>query len=114
MLFKFACYFPVEDPLFIVINIDSNDWVVELVMAIQVKLKAYGREVGCNDLRLFKVSCSFSAEKPTDTQQTDLPLHPREDRPSRALHWLHRQPANGHLQDATKLASVFYQWPSYI
>jgi hypothetical protein len=59
MLFKFACYFPAETPLFIVINIESDAWMVELLEAIQMELQSLGREVSRTDLRLFKVSMFF-------------------------------------------------------
>ena len=56
MLFKFACYFPAETPLFIPINIESDAWMAELLKAIQIKLQSLGRDVGRTDLRLFKVN----------------------------------------------------------
>ena len=60
MLFKFACYFPAEEPLFIPINIESDAWTVELQEAIQMKLQLYyGRDVSRTDLRLFKVNLFF-------------------------------------------------------
>ena len=43
MLFKFACYFPAETPLFFSIKIESDEWVAELLKAIQKELKFYER-----------------------------------------------------------------------
>ena len=59
MFFKFACYFPAEEPLFIPIDIESDAWVKQLLKAIQVELKSCGREVSLKDLRLFKVNLFF-------------------------------------------------------
>ena len=59
MLVRLACYFPAERPLFIVIKIEPDAWVQELLEAIAVKLKEYGREVTRKDLRLFKVNSLF-------------------------------------------------------
>ena len=59
MLFKFACYFPAETPVFIPINIESDAWIVELLKAIQVELQSLGRDVSLTDLRLFKVNLFF-------------------------------------------------------
>jgi hypothetical protein len=59
MLFKLACYFPAETPLFIPINIESDAWMAELLEAIQVKLQSLGRDVSRTDLRLFKVNLFF-------------------------------------------------------
>jgi len=59
MLFKFACYFPAEKPLFILINIESDAWMVELLEAIQMELQSLGRDVSRTDLRLFKVNIFF-------------------------------------------------------
>jgi hypothetical protein len=59
MVFKFACYFPTEDPLFVPININSDAWVAELLKAIQVELQSLGRVVSRKDLRLFKVNLIF-------------------------------------------------------
>ena len=51
---KFACYLAAEkNPLFIVINIDLDDWVIGLLKAIAAELKA---DVKVDDLRLFKVN----------------------------------------------------------
>ncbi|KAF8962089.1 hypothetical protein BDZ97DRAFT_1156495 [Flammula alnicola] len=96
-MFKFVCYFPAEHPLLLFINIESDAWVTDLSRAILVKLRSRGREVRSrNDLRLFK---------------TDVPLDPREDLQSRALQWLHQQPANGHLEVIELLASFFPNGP---
>ena len=59
MLFKFACYFPAEEPLFIPINIESDAWTVELLDAIQMELKSLGRDVSHADLRLFNLNLFF-------------------------------------------------------
>ena len=59
MLFKFACYFPAEEPLFIPINIESDAWTVELLDAIQMELKSLGQDVRRTDLQLFKVNLFF-------------------------------------------------------
>ena len=59
MLFKFACYFPAEDPLFLPINIESDAWVAELLKAIKLELQSLGREVSHKDLRLFKANVFF-------------------------------------------------------
>jgi hypothetical protein len=56
MLFKFACYFPAEKPLFIPINIESDAWVTELLEEIQLELQSLGRDISRTDLRLFKVN----------------------------------------------------------
>ena len=59
-MFKFACYFPAEEPLFIPINIESDAWTVELQEAIQMKLQLYyGRDVSRTHLWLFKVNLFF-------------------------------------------------------
>ena len=64
MSVKFACYFPAETPLFMVIKIDSNAWVVELSKEITVELHSRGRkDVKIDDLRFFRVSLSFSGAK---------------------------------------------------
>ncbi|KAF8962088.1 hypothetical protein BDZ97DRAFT_1156494 [Flammula alnicola] len=88
---KFACYLPAEDPLFVVVEIGSDAWVAELLMAIYEELNSESRRYR-DDLRIFK---------------TDVPIKPTEDLHSRALQWLRRQPANSHLEDTTKLASFF-------
>ena len=59
MLFKFACYFPAEEPLFIPINIESDAWTVELLDTIQMELKSHDRDVRLRDLRVFKVNLFF-------------------------------------------------------
>jgi hypothetical protein len=60
MLFKLACYFPAENPLFIVVNLQSESWVQELSNAIAVELHSGGRtDVKLDDLRLFKVNLFF-------------------------------------------------------
>ena len=59
MLFKFSCYFPAEKPLFILINIESDAWMVELLEEIQLELQSLGRNISRTDLRLFKVSFFF-------------------------------------------------------
>ena len=52
MFFKFACYFPAEKPLYMTINAESDAWVDELLLAIQVRLQEYGREIDLDDLHL--------------------------------------------------------------
>ena len=59
MLFKFPCYFPAEKPLFILINIESDAWMVELLEEIQLELQSLGRNISRTDLRLFKVNFFF-------------------------------------------------------
>jgi len=59
MNLKFACYFPAEEPLFVAVNISSDDWTSELLEAIQKKLSLLGREVILKDLHLFKVPSFF-------------------------------------------------------
>jgi hypothetical protein len=60
MLFKLACYFPAENPLFFVVNIQSASWVEELSEAIAVRLHSRGRtDAKLDDLRLFKVNLFF-------------------------------------------------------
>jgi len=65
MLFKFACYFPAEEPLFIVINIESDAWMAELLEEIQLELQSFGRDVRRTDLRLFKVNFLFLQQTAT-------------------------------------------------
>ena len=59
MLFKFACYYPAETPIFISVPIESDAWVAELLEAIQMKLQSFGRDVSRANLRLFKVILFF-------------------------------------------------------
>jgi hypothetical protein len=59
MLFKFACYFPAENPLFIAINVESDAWVEELLLAIRARLQEHRRKIDPDDLRLFKVKLFF-------------------------------------------------------
>jgi hypothetical protein len=59
MFFKFACYFPAEKPLYMIINVESDAWVDELLLAIRVRLQEYGREIDLDDLHLFKVKLFF-------------------------------------------------------
>jgi hypothetical protein len=59
MLFKFACYFPAETPHFLLINIESDAWMVELLKAIQMELQSLGEDVSRTGLRLFKVNLFF-------------------------------------------------------
>jgi hypothetical protein len=58
---KFACYFAAEKkPLFIVVNIELDDYVYGLLKAIAAQLKEEGHsDVKVNDLRLFKVTFFF-------------------------------------------------------
>jgi hypothetical protein len=56
MFFKYACYFPAEEPLFFVVNISLEDWISEFSKAIQQELKLLSREVVLKDLRLYKVT----------------------------------------------------------
>jgi hypothetical protein len=112
MLVKFACYFPAETPLFMVIKIDSNAWVVELSKEITVELHSRGRkDVKIDDLRFFRVSLSFAGAKPTNIQQTDLPLEPEETLQPRALQWLHQQPVDGQLKETKNLSFIFPKGP---
>jgi hypothetical protein len=60
MLFKFACYYPAEKPLFFSLNIESDAWVDELLEAIQAKLKLHSREVKLDELHVFKVKFVLS------------------------------------------------------
>ena len=106
MLFKFACYFPGARPLLLPINIESDELLMELKQRIETKLTSRGRDVSCEDLRLFKVNRSFTVTQPTKPHQTDISLNPETDRQSRALQWLHTQPADSHLLDA-RLESLF-------
>src|SRR5882724_2815368 len=109
MLFKFACYFPAEEPLFLPINIELDAWVAELLKAIQLELQSLGREVSRKDLRLFKVNLFFLLQSPTNPQQADVLLDPTEDLQSRALQWLHQEV--GPLPVTKKLASLFPNGP---
>ena len=59
MNFKLACYFPAENPIFLVINVESDVWVEELLEAIQEKFRLRHREVDLDDLRLFRVKLFF-------------------------------------------------------
>lgn len=59
MSFKLACYFPAENPIFLVINVESDVWVEELLEAIQEKFRLRHREVDLDDLRLFRVKLFF-------------------------------------------------------
>ncbi|KAF8623060.1 hypothetical protein AX15_006528 [Amanita polypyramis BW_CC] len=96
MIFKLACYFPAEKPLFMAINIESDAWIEELLQAIQVKFQSRRREVDLDDLRVFKA---------------DVLLDPGEGLQSRALQWLHQQPADGHLSLMKSLKSIFPTGP---
>ena len=60
MLFKFACYFPAKNPCFIVINIESDSWARELLIAIEVQLHKANVQVELDNLRLFKVNLFLS------------------------------------------------------
>jgi hypothetical protein len=59
MIFKFACYFPAEKPLYMTINVESDAWVDELLLAIRMRLQEHRREIDLDDLRLFKVKLFF-------------------------------------------------------
>ena len=76
-MFKFACYFPAENPLFIAVNIESDAWVVELLKAIQMKLQLLGRDVSRRDLRLFKVNLFFLRQTANYPTPGGCPLGPR-------------------------------------
>ena len=56
MMLKFACYFPAETPIFTVINIESDAWVQELLMAIADQLEEARVINLASNLRLFKVN----------------------------------------------------------
>jgi hypothetical protein len=56
---KFTCYFPTENPLYMMINIESDARVDELLQVIQVRLQSRGREVSPKELLLFKVNFIF-------------------------------------------------------
>ncbi len=75
-----------------------------------MKLSRY-REVDLRDLRLFKVKLIAYGKQPTNPQKADVPLNPKEDRQSRALQWLHRQPADSHLDREMKLTWIFPTGP---
>ena len=114
MTFKLACYFPTEIPYFFVVNIKSDAWVQELLQAIQVDIQSSHQEVKLADLRLFKVKLIFLflyRKQSTNPQKTDVLLDPSEDLQSRALQWLHRQPADSHLNPMTKLKRIFPTGP---
>ncbi|KAG5636817.1 hypothetical protein H0H81_006764 [Sphagnurus paluster] len=80
------------------IEIGSNAWVMQLLEAIEVELHSRGRtDVRVDNLRLFK--------------QADVPTEPKESRQSRALRWLHEQPADSQLDEMKKLSSIFPNGP---
>jgi hypothetical protein len=59
MFFKFACYFPTENTIYMTINIESDARVDELMKAIELELQSLGREVSRKNLCLFKVNLFF-------------------------------------------------------
>ncbi|KDR76199.1 hypothetical protein GALMADRAFT_210854 [Galerina marginata CBS 339.88] len=96
MSITFACYFPAEKSLFIPIRIRSDAWVMQLVDAIETELNGLGQVVSRKDLRLFK---------------TDVSLEPEETLQSRALQWLHEQPADSQIKVMTKIGLAFPNGP---
>ena len=107
----FACYFPAEKPIFLTVT-PLNDWGSDLLETIEAKLHSWGRkEVKVADLHLFKVTSMKSGKQPTDPQQTDVPLAPRDTLKSRALQWLHRQPVDNQIEESETLSSVFPNGP---
>lgn len=60
MSFNLTCYLPAEDPIFSVINIESDAWAAELPEAIAKEVKEFGwGDVNPRDLHIFKVNSFF-------------------------------------------------------
>ncbi|PPQ82774.1 hypothetical protein CVT25_009269 [Psilocybe cyanescens] len=57
------------------------------------------------------MTSAFSSNHPTNLQQADVPLEPKETRQPRSLRWLHNQPADSQLDEAKTLSDVFPNGP---
>lgn len=117
VLSEFACYFPAKDPIFLPVNILSDDWVEDLLRVIRDELKSprRGREGTYHDLRLYKVTLFFLLKTAVELthKQTDILIKPRGDLQSRVLRWLYDQlQPNSHLDTKEKLTSFFPNGPS--
>jgi len=55
MALRFTCYFPAEEPLFFLANVDPDDFITTLREAIHQKLKDLGQDVPLKELSLYKV-----------------------------------------------------------